>query len=304
MKVRLRAKRTFAQTSVLLIIILLVGYLGVSALVASILATPRRVASDTSPARYGLAFSDVAFPARGGDVQLSAWYLPHAPLGRAVVLVHGKDASRQIWLNNGYAPLIVALQQRGFAVLMLDLRGHGRSGDAHFSFGLNERRDVEGAVDWLQANGIAAGRIGVLGVSMGAASSTLAAAEEPAIGALVADSGYAAILPIIRQEWGSASHLPGFFLPSTLLMARMMYGYDLGTARPVDVIGTIAPRPVLIIHGTADTLIPIANADALQAADPAAELWKVEGATHGQSITVAGAAYVQRVAAFFDMHVR
>lgn len=300
---RSRARRVVARLTLALAALLLVAYLGISCVAAFVLTTPQRVVGPETPAAFELGFSDVAFPARGGDVQIAAWYIPQAGSQRAVVLVHGKDASRTVWLENGYAPLLQALHGRGFALLMLDMRGHGRSGDARYSFGLNERRDVLGAVDWLEAQGFSAGSIGVYGLSMGAASSIGAVAEEPAIAALVEDCGYAAIGPIIEQEWQSQSHLPQFFLPSTMLAGQLFFGYNIATARPVEEIDDIAPRPVLIIHGTADRLIPVENADELQAAYPSAELWKVEGAGHGGSFDADPAAYVERVSAFFDQHV-
>jgi alpha/beta superfamily hydrolase len=61
------------------------------------------------------------------------------------------------------------------------LRGHGQSADAPFTFGIYERRDVEGAIDWLKSQGFESGKIGVLGVSMGAASVIGAAAGDRAL---------------------------------------------------------------------------------------------------------------------------
>ena len=69
------------------------------------------------------------------------------------------------------------------------------------------------------------------------------------------------------------------------------------------VANNLAPRPVLFIQGTADTLIPPSNARDLAAAARASgarvQLWLVPGAEHGQSFHVAGAAYVYRITAFF-----
>ncbi len=283
---------------------LVIPYIVISMVAANILTTPRRAFGTETPSAYNLSYTDVSFPARGGDVQIAGWYIPQQAASRVVVMVHGKDGNRTNWLRDGYGDLIQALQARGFAVLMIDMRGHGRSGDAHYSFGVNEQRDIEGAVDWLKEQGFRPGSIGVYGMSMGAASSIIATAEEPAIGALVEDCGYAAIAPIIQKEWASASRLPDFFLPSTLLMGQLMFGYDIDSARPVDAIDDIAPRPVLIIHGTADKLVPVDNADQLKAAYPAAELWRVEGAKHGGSFNTNREAYIERVASFFDTHIK
>lgn len=171
------------------------------------------------------------------------------------------------------------------------------------SFGLAERRDILGAVDWLMAQGFHAGSIGVLGVSMGAASAIGAAAEDPAIGALVADCSYAEIEPPMQRHWSAASGLPDIFLPSTLFMGQFVLGMDLTTARPVAEIDDIAPRPVLIIHGNADAFTPVEHGRALAAAAPEAEYWEVSGAGHARSYEVNPQQYVDRVAAFFMQHL-
>jgi fermentation-respiration switch protein FrsA (DUF1100 family) len=265
------------------------------------LTKPHRAwAPKKTPADLGAPYRDVRFPARGGDVEIAGWFAAGASRARAVVLVHGKDASRAREFHGHFVELAAALHARGFDALMIDLRGHGQSGEARFSFGLNEQRDVLGAVDFLRAEGVAPGHIGVLGVSMGAASAIFAAAAEPAIGALVEDSGFSAIAPVVAHEWRKASGLPDFILPSTLFMGRILLGWDIEAARPVDVIGRIAPRPVLLVHGAADTLVPVEHARELHRALPSAEYWELPGVDHAGCYEHDPAAYTERVAAFFE----
>jgi hypothetical protein len=40
-----------------------------------------------------------------------------------------------------------------------------------------------------------------------------------------------------------------FFLPAALLMERVLFGYDMRTLRPVEVMKRIPPRPMLLIYG-------------------------------------------------------
>lgn len=279
-------------------------YLAVASVAALTLTTPRRTLGRETPAAVGLSYENVRFPARDDGLTIAGWYVPRQGARRALVLVHGKDNSRAKWVRDEWRPLVPALNGRGFAVLLIDLRGHGGSADARYSFGLNERRDVEGAVDWLRQQGFAAGQIGVLGVSMGAASGILAAADDPDIGALVADCSYAEILPVIEQEWRGASGLPDALLPGTLLVSRLLLGVNLADARPVDLVGRIAPRPLLLIHSTGDTLIPAAHADRLLAAAPGAQLWKVPGAAHGESFKAQPQEYTRRVLSFFEQSLK
>jgi dipeptidyl aminopeptidase/acylaminoacyl peptidase len=300
-----RFRRIIARAVLAAVALLLAVYLGISALAAHILTTPRRSFDPSeTPASFSLAYQDVRFPAREDGLMIAGWYIPYRSSHRAVVLVHGKDSIRTREFRGDFVDLAAALHKSGFAVLMIDLRGHGQSDAARFGFGLRERRDVLGAVDWLKSQGFRPGSIGVLGVSMGAASSIGAAVEEPAIGALVEDSGYAAIYPIIQKEWEEVSRLPDFFLQPTLLIGRLLLGYDITTARPVEEIDDIAPRPVMIIHGRADQLVPLDDAEQLRAANPGAELWVVPGAGHARAYNTDPRAYVERVAGFFRKNLR
>ncbi len=256
-----------------------------------------------TPATYHIAYQDVRFPARGGDVRLAGWYMPRADSRRAVVLVHGKSVNRWIEFGGGFLKLAVALHARGFTVLMIDLRVHGESDGERAGFGLRERRDIEGAVDWLKLQGFAPGNVGVLGVSMGAVAAIGATADDTDIGALVADCGFADVSTLLKRHWAAASGgLPDFYRPSTVLIGWLL-DYDFYADRPVDEIGRIAPRPVLIVHGDADGLVPLSDAEQLKAAGPSSELWVVHGAGHGGSYGTNPQLYTERVIAFFERHL-
>jgi pimeloyl-ACP methyl ester carboxylesterase len=238
---------------------------------------------------------------------LDSWFIPAAAdteRKQAIIFVHGKDGCRTCEFQGNALRFAAAMQQRGFAMLMIDLRGHGQSDDARFTFGIDERRDIEGAVDWLLAQGFQPGSIGLLGVSMGAASSIGAAADEPAIGALVSDSAYAEIYSIMEREFPRQSGLPGFFLPGVSFMTRFVAGQDLAAARPVDEIARIAPRPVFVIHATGDKLISADHAEQLAHASNGSQLWIIDGPGHARTYAVEPRQYVERVATFFSSSLR
>jgi fermentation-respiration switch protein FrsA (DUF1100 family) len=155
-------------------------------------------------------------------------------------------------------------------------------------------------VDWLKGQGFGPGRIGVLAISLGAASSIGATADDTSIGALVIDSGFADIWPLIKKQWRAESGLPDFFLPSTRLMHCVLYGHDIAASRPVDEVGKIAPRPILLIHSTADLLVPITNAEQLKQAAPHAETWWAPDAKHARVYNTHRETYTDKVIAFLD----
>jgi len=227
------------------------------------------------------------------------------------VLVHGKDANRTRELDRDlgddvpgeFPDLAVALGRRGFAVLMIDLRGHGQSGRARFGFGRTERLDVLGAVDWLVALGFHPGRIGVLGISMGAATGIRAASEDDRIGALVADSSFAECAPVVEKHWTSVTHLPAFLVPMTKWLGKYCFGCDIDAARPIAEIGAIR-RPILLIHGDADPIVPAQHARSLKlAAGDQADLWEPHSDRHAGVYLDDPRGYLDRVAEFFGRNL-
>jgi hypothetical protein len=69
-------------------------------------------------------------------------------------------------------------------------------------------------------------------------------------------------------------------------------------------IGKLAPRPLLMIHGGADTYINPDMAQTLyERAGQPKELWLVDGAKHNQALQVAGDEYHRRVLGFFRKHL-
>src|SRR2546428_12608972 len=123
-----------------------------------------------------------------------------------------------------------------------------------------DQREVLGAVDFLRSGPIPIpelGRprvVGGLGISMGAATLLMAAAREPAIQAVVSDSAYAEVVPLLEREVPKRKvavlgHVPGGFVPAALVMSRVLYDVDFFPPRPIDSIPTIAPRPLFLIHG-------------------------------------------------------
>jgi fermentation-respiration switch protein FrsA (DUF1100 family) len=269
----------------------------------------------STPASIGLDYRPVAFLSRTDHLRLHGWLIPaqaegRRSLERAIIVVHGTRQNRTD-PSIGVLDLSGQLARKGFAVLAFDMRGMGESAPTTISFGQYEMRDVLGAADLLRTGPLPypeLGRprfIGGWGVSMGAATVLLAAAVDPEIQAVVADSAYADILPLLKREVPAQGRLPPEFTPGTLLSARLLYGIDLYSVRPVDVVARLAPRPLLLIQGQADTYVPTSNLRMLEhraRSAPGAHVtsWLVPGATHGQAFHTAPAEYLKRVTAFFS----
>jgi len=301
MKQRLGIRRAIRWGIPIFVVLLVVIYGFISFTISSGITNYERKPQEDNPAAYGLQYQDVEFSPRGGDVSLSGWYITGEGEGPTLIFVHGIGSVR-----SGAEAVDIAsrLAARGFSVLMFDLRGHGDSEGDFISGGYFERQDVLGAFDFLIRQGIPSESIGFIGFSMGAATTILAAAEEPDICALVADSPYADISDLIAQETARKTVFPEWlapvFLPGVNLMAKVLYDIDIGVLVPEEAV-KLLPYPIMIIHGTNDTRISLEHGTRVHdAAHPASFMWVVPGVDHVQSFAENPEEYVERVADYFD----
>jgi fermentation-respiration switch protein FrsA (DUF1100 family) len=237
-----------------------------------------------------LAFSPASFYATDG-VALSGWFIP-APRARGTVVVcHGVGANKSSFL--GVAPF---LHRAGWNVFFFDFRGHGDSSGHTTSFGHYEARDVAGAVRYLEARG---GRNIVLyGFSMGGSAVLHAAPALPQVRAVIVDSTFASFRPLAQTQVNFLPPGPQRFMMGSIdLWTRAELGIGLDDIEPHRYVASIAPRPLLIIHGLDDALIAPTHAEANSAAarEPKV-LWLVPGANHCLCRLVDPPTYEKRVA--------
>jgi fermentation-respiration switch protein FrsA (DUF1100 family) len=87
-------------------------------------------------------------------------------------------------------------------------------------------------------------------------------------------------------------------------MAGLMFGYDIADSRPVEEIGAIEPRPILIIHCNTDESIPLRHAERLHQAAPWAELWVIPDCLHSEAYNADQQAYEEKVSQFFEENLK
>lgn len=270
------------------------GLLAFSAAVGFRAARPGRSFGSGEPPAG--SFERVRFPSDDG-LQLSGWFFPAGGPAITLVLCHGFHTGRRETM-----PTAQALQGAGFNVLAFDFRAHGESAGRWTSCGLLETRDLRGAVRYaLERPETIGSHVGVVGFSMGGAVAIMTAADMPEIGAVVADSCFATLKEVVfgglKTFWG----VPSFpIAPLSLWFAERLVGVCADEARPVARIAAISPRPVLIVHGVEDRLVPVGDAYLLYAtAEDPKELWIVPGADHVEARTLDPEGYLERIDAFF-----
>ncbi len=242
------------------------------------------------PERTGISgLAEISFIA-GGTIRLAGWYAPSRNRA-AIILVHGTGADRSSLLFETRM-----LSDAGFGVLAMDLPGQGAS-EGKTQWGVPERRAISAAIDWLSAReDVDPQRIGGFGLSMGAYVLTQAAALDRRLRAVWLSSSPN---DVVEQNWLATSKWR-FLSQVPCYLALRLYGQSLDMM-PKDVIGAIAPRPVFILAGDLDTLVPKFMAQQLYAAaGTPKELWIVPNAHHADFEEVAPREYQQRLRDYFQ----
>jgi len=275
--------------------------MGISRLMVRSLTKAKRVQIKDNPSRLGLSYEDVSFPAARDGVLLRGWYVMSGDSDRCIVMAHG-DGYHRADPTIGMLDIARGLTEHGYNVLMFDLRGHGESGEGRLTGGYYERRDVLGAISYIKGRGILSRHIGLLGFSMGAAASLLAAAEDAELPASVSDSCWADLMDLIKSEVARHPYMPKFLTSVIPRMAKILYEVDVEEIKPLQAVNKIAPRPIFFIHGEADRRVPVENARRLYQTNKSHSnmLWIVPNAGHARAYKTRPEEYIDRVTAFFD----
>jgi fermentation-respiration switch protein FrsA (DUF1100 family) len=162
---------------------------------------------------------------------------------------------------------------------------------------------VLGAWDWLQTEKRApADRIGLLGVSLGAATVLIATGHEPRVAATWEDSSYADLPSMIRDELARSGY-PTFLEGGAGLVAKVISGDDITSYSPLDGVKQLAGRPIFITHGDHDERISVRYGHdlvtAAEAAGSSPRSWFVVGSGHTQAMVDRPAEYERHLVDFF-----
>ena len=287
---RARARRPVAQLARVLAILLAVWVL-LSALAEVAMLHPRHWRDGPPPSSLGYAYRDVAF--RSDGLTLRGWWIP-GPRHQTLVMIHGWTSSRAEPLSKaGY------LLRAGYSVLVFDLRGHGASDGHYTTMGYREVDDVHAAIALAQTLDPGA-PVALIGYSMGAALAVEEAARNPAVVAVVEDSGFSSLSAVFAADF---SHLLGG-LPAMpfglayVAIAQSDLGFSIDAVRPVADAARLG-KPMLAILGTADRTVPPAEGYAIyRAATGPKQLLVVPGAGHTQEFFKAPALYQRTVLGF------
>jgi pimeloyl-ACP methyl ester carboxylesterase len=146
--------------------------------------------AEIEPGDYGMSHSIASSPSSNGRAHLwpkTDWTLPSKteatptlPKG-TILILHGYQDIKEDMIH-----WALFLAQAGYRVVLVDMRGHGRSTGDWISYGVFEVRDLEQVIDDLEKKGLIAGRLGVLGLSYGASVGLQLAGHDKRVSSVVA----------------------------------------------------------------------------------------------------------------------
>lgn len=272
----------------------------------------------TTPADWNLEYEAVSIESDDG-ISMAGWYIPPQSVDTrpaiptaAVILLHGDGADR-LSLSDQAQWLAGA----GFGVLMVDLPGHGESIADHRSFGWEDIDNVDAAVTWLGERNIS--RVGIYGFSMGGHVALRTAAQNRSIQAIWVDGASPVragdLLPLQADPLYIANYFTIFFV-DRYMAYRLDDSFlpDEASENMLDeivldmpdlvkeILPDVSPRPIQFVAAENGLELPIAETY-LDRAGNNADLWVIDGASHGTTWVDEPEAYETRLVTFFNQHL-
>ena len=240
---------------------------------------------------------NVEFPSASGAT-IHGWFVAGETNQGAVILMHGVHGDRRSLVTRAEF-----LSQAGYSVLLFDFQAHGESLGKQITFGHLESRDATAAVDFIHQK-LPGEKVGVIGISLGAASALLAEPPLP-VNAMILESSYPTIYQatedrmIIRFGWAGK-----LLTPLLTCQMKPRLGISLDDLSPIAHARTISV-PKFFIAGTTDRDTTFDEAKALfaAAAEPK-QSWWVDGAAHVDMYKFVGGEYEKRVLAFLAANLK
>lgn len=202
----------------------------------------------------------------------------------ALCLCHGIPARVAVPGDQGYPLLARSFCELGLITMIFNFRGAGLS-EGNFDM-LGWARDLETAIDYLSGlSEVDTSRLMVMGFSGGAATAVYVAARDERIRALVTCACPARFTMVetvegrraFLQQAREVGTIKDAFFPAS--EEQWAAGFE--EVAPIKWISRVSPRPLLIVHGEADELIPVSEARELyRKAGKPKELALIPGAGH------------------------
>jgi len=277
-KQKVRFSKIIFISSLIIFLFVFLTILGISIFVGLNVTAKDRKFITENPSYYSLPYQKMDFLSRDGKTKLKGWIIEPEQPKMTIIFSHGYGGNKQE-AKVGFLRLSKILYNEGYRVIMFDFRASGESEGERITVGANEKLDLLGVIDYAKQN--YQEKIVLYGVSMGAATSLLAAGDDSEVLGVIADSPFSDLRSYLEDNMSIWTNLPDFpFTPVILATIPVIASVDIGDASPMNAIEQINPRPILFIHGDSDRSIPYNESKKLFDITVNADIWFPEGTDH------------------------
>ena len=212
-----------------------------------------RLANEVHPSHYDLKATDITIEGEKGKRIAAWWVTAEKPCDTTIVIVHGWGANKSLML-----PLALPFQKLGYNLLLIDVHNHGDSEARGVSNMPKFAEDAISSINWLKQHQThASQKIILLGHSVGAAAVLLAAANGAKADLVIAIASFVHPRIMMQRALKKVAFIPGL-VPLLLNYVQWVIGHSFDEIAPITSVQKIQ-QPCLLVHGTADTVIPLAD---------------------------------------------
>lgn len=215
-------------------------------------------------------------------LKLHATYFPCENSKKVVICFHGYTSEGL----NDYSTLAIFYRNKGYNLLIVDERAHGKSEGKYIGFGCLDRHDAKLWIDEMVKKLGEDCKILLHGDSMGGATVLMTTGLElpPQVKAAVSDCAFTSAWEVFASVLKNMYHLPSFpLLQISNQMIKKRAGYELNECNAREEVAK-AKIPILFIHGDSDSFVPCSMVYELHdACRTEKKLVIIEGAGHVES---------------------
>ncbi len=244
--------------------------------------------------------NDIYLNSSKDNIRLHSFEFENENSSTWVIVVHGYMID-----GRGMCYVVHEFANRGYNVLVPDLRGHGKSEGNYIGMGIPDRFDL---MDWIQylLKNHSDRKIILYGISMGASTVMMVEGENlpGEVKLAISDCGYSSAWDEFAYQLKRLYKVPAFpLLYLANLICKIKAGYFLGECSSTKALAK-STTPTLFIHGTDDDFVPFymlqKNYDSAKCPK---EKLEVKGARHSESFTIENTLYWKTVDQFIAKYL-
>lgn len=301
-------KTKLSKTILILLLSILLCIFIISIYVGLNLITPKRDMINKTPKDYGLNYENVSFNSKHNNVLLKGWWIPaqnsnkETKSKKTIIFSHGYGDNRAL-MDIEVINLAKRLCKEDYNVLVFDFRGEGESEGKIVTLGAFEKYDLLSAIDFAK-NTKHSEKIGLIGWSMGAATSLLVGENSKDVQAIVADSPFSSLKGYLKENLPYWTKLPNFpFTPIILGVLPGIININIKSVDAINAVSKYKDKELLLIHGKGDTVIPYTESEKIYKScknKSHIKLWITDKADHIRSYKMYKNLYEENVVNFFN----